>query len=489
MKTKETILENTVKRCRERNILIPTYKQMKNPELIPEGIKKELKNIGLWDLNPRNLFRITWKNEPVKTGGGYGKVNYIELPTVLTGVKSRIFLLVGKFFPTGAHKVGATFGPLVEKLVSGRFDPTSQKALWPSTGNYCRGGAFNSYLLGCESIAILPEEMSKERFDWLRSIGAEVYATPGCESNVKEIYDKANELVNARPGEVVNLNQFEEFGNPLWHNVVTGAAMDEVYVQEKKGNQRFSGIFLTQGSAGTLGCAENLRKKYPLMKVAAGEALQCPTLLYNGYGGHRIEGIGDKHVPWVHNIRNMDMSVGIDDDAVIRIMRLFNEPEGKKYLINELKMDPALVEKLAYMGISSIANMLGCIKMAKYYEMNESDILFSVATDSMEMYQSRLAEEKEKHGAYTTINAAADYYAALLATAIDHMIEMTYYEKRRMHNLKYFTWIEQQGKTVDEINAQWYEEDYWDKRLNCEDEWDRMIEEFNEKTGLIQKYR
>lgn len=488
MKTKEQILENTIQRCRERNIIIPTYKQMRHPELVPEGIKKELKNIGLWDLNPRNLFRITWKNEPVKQGGGYGKVNYIEIPSSITGVKARIFLLVGKFFPTGAHKVGATFGPLVEKLVSGKFDPTSQKALWPSTGNYCRGGAFNSYLLGCESIAILPEEMSKERFEWLRTIGAEVYATPGCESNVKEIYDKANELVGARPNEVVNLNQFEEFGNPLWHYAVTGPAMEEVYEENRTPNSRFSGIFLTQGSAGTLGSAELLRKKHPHVKVAAGEALQCPTLLFNGYGGHRIEGIGDKHVPWVHNIKNMDMSVGIDDEAVMHIMRLFNEPAGHEFLIKELKIDPALVGKLNYMGISSIANMLGCIKMAKYYEMNENDMLFTVATDSMEMYQSRMVEEKERLGTFNPTKAAVAFEADLLGTSIDYMIEMNYYEKKRMHNLKYFTWVEQQGKTVEELNAQWYDETYWDNQLSKEAEWDLMIDEFNKKTGLINKY-
>jgi len=190
------------------------------------------------------MFRITWKNEPVKFGGGFGKVNYIEIPKELTGVKARILMLIGKFFPTGSHKVGATFGPLVEKLVSGEFNPTTQKALWPSTGNYCRGGAYDSYLLGCHSIAVLPEEMSQERFDWLHKIGAEVYATPGCESNVKEIYDKAKELCHARPDEIVNLNQFSEIGNALWHYAVTGPAMEEVFDLEKKGEQRFSALFL-----------------------------------------------------------------------------------------------------------------------------------------------------------------------------------------------------------------------------------------------------
>ena len=486
-KNKEQVLKNTIQRCKERNIFLPTYEQMRNPELIPEKVKKELENVGMWDLNSLNLFRLTWKNEPRLDGGGFGKVNFIELPKELTGVDARIMVLIGKFFPTGAHKVGATFGPLVEKLVHGEFDPTTQKALWPSTGNYCRGGAYDSYLLGCESIAVLPEEMSQERFDWLHEVGAEVFATPGSESNVKEIYDKVKELKAERGDDIVNLNQFSEIGNAVWHYAVTGPAMEEVFNQEKNENDIFAGLFLTQGSAGTLGSAEYLREVYPTFKVCAGEALQCPTLLRNGYGAHRIEGIGDKHVPWIHNMKNMDMVAGIDDEANMHIMRLFNEPEGKKYLV-EQGFDPDLVDKLELLGISSIANMMGAIKMAKYYEMNENDVVFTVATDSMEMYQSRIIQERERLGEFTHEKAAVVFEADLMGLKTDHMIELTYYEKKRMHNLKYFTWIEQQGKTVEELNAQWYDENYWDDSFKKADEWDELITEFNEKTGLLKEY-
>lgn len=488
MKSKEEVLSNTIERCRERHIIIPTYKQMRNPELIPPKIKEKLKGIGLWDLNSLNLFRISWKNEPIDFGGGYGKVNYIEIPARLSGVKARIFILVGKYFPTGAHKVGATFGPLVEKLITGQFDPTWQKALWPSTGNYCRGGAYDSYLLGCNSIAVLPEEMSKERFEWLHRVGAEVFATHGCESNVKEIYDKVKELKAERGDEIVNLNQFEEFGNPRWHYAVTGPAMEEVFKSEKSDKSRFSAVFLTQGSAGTLGSADYLREKFPLLKVCAGEALQCPTLLYNGYGGHRIEGIGDKHVPWVHNIKNMDMVAGIDDEANIRIMRLFNENAGREYLVNEIGIDPFIVKHLGLLGISSIANLMGAIKMAKYYEMNEDDCVFTVATDSMEMYRSRLREENEKHGNFDALNAAIAYEADLLKLTIDYMIELTHYDKKRIHNLKYFTWVEQQGKTVEELNDQWFNDDYWKSQYADIDAWDEKIMQFNQKTGLLKEY-
>jgi cysteine synthase len=483
----EEVLQRTIERAREKNIIIPTYEEMRNPEKIPEGIKQELKNIGLWDLHPRNLFRITWKNEPVKFGGGFDGVNYLELPKELTGVKARIFILLGKFFPTGAHKVGATFGPLVEKLVRGEFDPTRHKALWPSTGNYCRGGAFNSALLGCKAIAVLPEGMSKERFEWLKSIGAEIYATPGVESNVKEVFDKTKELKQKYPDEVVVLNQFEEFGNPVWHYAVTGPAMEEVFEQNKREGDRFTALFLTQGSGGTLGSGNYLRQRFPRIKIGAGEALQCPTLLYNGYGAHRIEGIGDKHVPWVIDVKNLDMVVDIDDEYTMHLLRLFNEPEGRKYL---KKFVPAeLVDKLDLLGISSIANIVGAIKMAKYYEMTEHDVIFTVATDSMELYQSRIQELREQYGEYSEMEAAKDFERYLMGITTDWMIEMNYYDKKRMHNLKYFTWVEQQGKTVEELNEQWYNDNYFVERLESYKKWDEYIKEFNEKVGLIKKYR
>ncbi|MCB0292595.1 MAG: pyridoxal-phosphate dependent enzyme, partial [Calditrichaeota bacterium] len=293
--------QRAVERAREKHIIIPTFAELRDPQKIAPEIRDQLKQVGLWEVNPLNLFRASWKNQPVETGGGFGGVNFMELPPAITGVKARIVALVGKWFPTGAHKVGAAYGCLVPRLVTGQFDPTSQKAVWPSTGNYCRGGAYSSALLGCESIAILPEEMSRERFEWLNNIAGEVIATPGCESNVKEIYDKCWELRRTRD-DIVIFNQFEEFGNYLWHYHVTGQAIEEVFGQLSGPRRRFAGYVSATGSAGTLAAGDYLKEKFPFAKVAASEALQCPTLLLNGYGGHRIEGIGDKHVPWIHNV-------------------------------------------------------------------------------------------------------------------------------------------------------------------------------------------
>jgi cysteine synthase len=477
-------LESAVKRARERNIIIPTFAQQKDPSLIPDKIKEELSKIGLWDITPRNLFRITWKNEPVAKGGKFGGVNYVELPKSLTGVDARIIAIVGKWFPTGAHKVGASFGCLVPRLVTGQFDPVAHKAVWPSTGNYCRGGAYDSNLLACESIAILPEEMSQERFEWLSKVAGEVIATPGCESNVKEIFDKVWELRRTRGDDIFVFNQFEEFGNYLWHYDITGHAMEEVLEKELGKNGRYAGVCLTTGSAGTIGVGDYLKQLFPTSKIAAGEALQCPTLLENGFGGHRIEGIGDKHVPWIHNVKNTDMVMAVDDNLVVSLARLFNEPVGRKYLAAQ-GVPEDVVGQLDLLGFSSIANTAMAIKFAKYYELGEDDVVLTVWTDSMELYQSRLKEMHEAFGEYTEKDAAAADARWLKGISVDYLQELTYADRRRVHNLKYYTWVEQQGKTYEEIMDQWYKEDYWTSFQGQTEEMDALIEEFNAKVGLL----
>lgn len=474
--------EKAVERARERNIIIPTFAQMKDPSLIPTDIKQKLSEIGLWDVNPLNLFRITWKNEPMESGGGFDGVNHIEFPPELTGVDARIIGLVGKWFPTGAHKVGAAFGCLVPRLVTGQFDPTAQKAVWPSTGNYCRGGAYDSALLACESIAILPEGMSKERFEWLATIAGEVIKTPGSESNVKEIFDKCWELRESGE-DLMIFNQFEEFGNYLWHYDITGHAMQEVLKAQMGPNDRFAGVTLTTGSAGTIGCGDYLKQVYPTSKIAAGEAWQCPTLLENGFGAHRIEGIGDKHVPWIHNVRNTDMVIALDDAVIVNVARLFNEPAGREYLVKQ-GVNEALVSKLDLLGFSGIANLAMAIQFSKYYELNSNDVVITVLTDSMDLYQSRLEEMHASMGSYGEIEAAADYARYLMGLTTDHMLDMRYTDRRRVHNLKYYTWVEQQGREHEELNAQWYDRDYWTAIQEQIPDIDRLIQEFNREVGL-----
>ena len=469
--------DKNVRQCAERGVLLPTFGQMKEPSAAPDDIQQELKSIGLWDVHPRNLFRITWANAPAETGGGYGDVNYMVLPPELTGVRAKIIALVGKWFPTGAHKVGATYGCLAPSLVTGQFDSTSMKAVWPSTGNYCRGGAYVASLLACDSIAILPEEMSSERFEWLSQVAGEVIATPGCESNVKEIFDKCWELKKTRD-DILIFNQFDEFGNHLWHYEVTGDALQKVLAREMGQGEYYSGVVLSSGSAGTLGCGDKMKKLYPDSKIVVSEALQCPTLLRNGFGGHRIEGIGDKHVPWIHNVKNSDMVIAVDDEHTIRMMRLFNEAAGREYLVSR-GVDEKLAGELDRLGISSIGNLVTAIKYAKYWELTEDDIILTVFTDSMELYGSRIKELRKERGEYTRESAVADY-ECVRQLGIDHTLELSYYEKQRIHNLKYYTWIEQQDRSLDELNAQWYDaRGYWGSIHEMAPKIDEKIEEFN----------
>ncbi len=471
------VIKRTAARCRERGILLPTFKQLRNPEHIPASVKSRLQRVGLWDVDPANLFRITWKND--LRNGQYGRVNFLEIPSAITGVRARIIGLVGKYFPTGAHKVGAAFGCLVPRLVSGEFDPEVHKAAWPSTGNFCRGGAFDCALLGCTAIAILPEGMSRERFDWLKQIGARVIATPGCESNVKEIYDKCWEL-KKDPANVI-FNQFEEFGNPIFHYNVTGPALDEVLAGLGEGFQAAAYVSAT-GSAGTIAAGDYLKHHHPGIKIVASEALQCPTLLRNGFGEHRIEGIGDKHVPWVHNARNTDAVAAIDDEDCLRIFRLFNEPAGREVL-GSVGLGPTQPEALSLLGISSICNLLAAIKAAKYFELDERDVILTVFTDSAELYRSRLKELETERGAYNASQGLQDFAGPLAHQGAEHFKELTYPERKAIHNLKYYTWIEQQGRSVAELNEQW-DPDYWQALFEGEVEYfDQLIEDFNRQAS------
>jgi cysteine synthase len=483
MQVNQAVLARTVDLLRERKILVPTFAQMRDPASVPQTIKDRLGQVGLWDVDPVNLFRITWKNEPKERGGLFGDGNWIEFPPALTGVEARIVGLVGKWFPTGAHKVGAAFGCLVPKLVSGQFDPTTQKAVWPSTGNFCRGGAFDCALLGCQAVGILPEEMSRERFDWLKEIGAEVIATPGCESNVKEIFDKCWEIRRTRPDCVI-FNQFEEFGNAAWHYHTTGNMIEEIFRQISKPNDRLSGFVSATGSAGTISAGDFLRTRHPQIRVAAVEALECPTLLMCGYGGHRIEGIGDKHVPWIHNVQNTDLVVAVADEQCVGLMRLFNEPSGREFLAGE-GVAATLVERLPLVGISGICNLVAAIKTAKQFEMGPRDMVFTCLTDSMQLYGSRLEEERKRCGAYDRTVAARAFGRHLEAISTDNLRELSYQDRKAIHNLKYFTWVEQQQRSVDELNQLW-DPDFWTEQFSQVDEWDRLITALNDQTGVAK---
>jgi len=250
-------------------------------------------------------------------------------------------------------------------------------------------------------------------------------------------------------------------------------------------NDRYRGMASATGSAGTIASGDYMKKLFPDSKIVASEALQCRTLLENGFGAHRIEGIGDKHVPWIHNSKNTDVVVAIDDNAVVNISRLFNEETGRAYLV-EKGVPEAIVGQLDLLGFSGISNVLSCIKAAKYYEMTGNDVMITVLTDSMELYRSRIHEMHQEFGQYTERDAAADFARYLHGQSTDNMLELRYTDRRRVHNLKYYTWVEQQGRTYEEIQQQWYEPNYWTDVQKQADEIDELIVEFNKEVGLMK---
>lgn len=475
--------KKSIQRAKEQGIVIPTFAQMKNPALIPSTVKSKLKDVGLWDINPLNLFRISWKNEPQEKGGDFAGVNYMEIPKEITGVDAKIIAISGKWFPTGAHKVGAAFGCLVPRLITGQFDPTTQKAVWPSTGNYCRGGAYDSALLSCESIAILPEGMSKERFEWLEKVAGETIKTPGTESNVKEIFDKCWELRGSGE-DLMIFNQFDEFGNYLWHHEITGSAIEEVLNEVMDEKSNYHGLISCTGSGGTIAAGDYLKKKFPTSKIAASEALQCPTIYNNGFGAHRIEGIGDKHIPWIHNVKNIDVAIAIDDEIAMSWIRMFSQDEGLK-LLRDKGVKKDIIDKLDLIGISGAANIIGAIKYAKYFELKENDIVVTILTDSMEMYQSRLKELDEEMGVFDEFAAHKTHARHFEGINIDYIKELNYYDRKAVHNLKYYTWVEQQGKTYEEICAQWEDDSYWTDIPKQAEQLDVLIKEFNKKVNEL----
>ncbi|MDH3532091.1 MAG: pyridoxal-phosphate dependent enzyme [Gammaproteobacteria bacterium] len=479
------VLAKSVARARERNIRLPTFAQLKDPRTAPAGIAARLGNVGLWDPDPANLYRITWKNEPVERGGGFGSGNWIEFPQAITGVDATIVGIVGNWFPTGSHKVGAAYGCLIPRLVTGNFDPESQKAVWPSTGNYCRGGAYDCALLACPAVAILPEGMSRERFEWLREIGTdEIIATPGAEANVKEIFDRCRQLRGERGNEVVVFNQFEEFGNAIWHYHLTGSFIAEVFQNHYGNGRRLAAYVSATGSAGTIAAGDFLRTCHPGIRVVAAEALQCPTLLEFGFGEHRIEGIGDKHIPWIHNVRNTDMVVAVDDEQTMQLMRLFNEEAGHECLRRQ-GVDEGLLNSLHLIGLSGLCNLVASIKTARNYAMDGRDVIFTPLTDAMDLYASRMQEARVSHGPYTQQLAEQHYARYLQGIEPDHLRELGYADRKALHNFKYFTWVEQQGRTADELRQLW-DDDFWREVFSQDvvNQWDQLIDAFNQATGL-----
>ena len=480
------VYERSVRRFRDARITLPTFAELADPTCIPAAARGALAAVDPDAPHPANLFRVHWWNDGTRRAQA-AVPEHVVLPKSLTGVDAAIVVALGDRFPMiRAHKVLAAYACLAPRLITGQFDPTAHRAVWPSTGNYCRGGVAISRIMGCRGVAVLPEGMSEERFRWLGQWVADpgdVIRTPGSESNVKEIYDRCAEL-DRDPSNIV-FNQFCEFGNYLAHYICTGRALERVHESLAAAGRplRMAAFVSATGSAGTLAAGDYLKERHGA-KIVAVEALECPTMLENGFGEHNIQGIGDKHIPLIHNVMNTDIVTAVSDRATDGLGVVFDSDAGREHLRARRGVPPSVVEALSSFGLSSICNVLAAVKTAKYLGLGAGDAVYTVASDGAEMYGSERAKTVAKQfgGRFDATAAAETFGRHMLGVTTDHLLELTETDRRRIFNLGYFTWVEQQGLSLSEFVAR-REQGFWKGLRELVPVWDGMIQEFNRRAG------
>jgi cysteine synthase len=480
----EAVLERAAARCRSLGVTLPTFEELADPDWIPAAMRERLVSVDPDAPDPANLFRAHWFNDGTRAGRT-AVPEHLVLPPELTGVEAPIIVALGDRFPMiRSHKVIAAYGCLAPRIVTGQFDPTSQRAVWPSTGNYCRGGVAISRIMGCRGVAVLPEGMSRERFEWLErwvADPADIIRTPGTESNVKEIYDRCAEL--DREPDTVIFNQFSELGNHVAHYLLTGRALERAFesVAADHAGLRAAAFVSATGSAGTIGAGDYLKEQLGSRTVAV-EALECPTLLENGFGEHNIQGIGDKHVPLIHNVMATDFVVAVSDRATDALLVLFNTEDGREYLVRRRHVPEATVEALGSLGFSSICNVLAAIKVARHQHLGPDDAILTVATDGAEMYATEVDRivARDHPGGFDAIAAGEAFGEHLAGAAIDHVLETTRADRDRIFNLGYYTWVEQQGVSIEEFEAR-RDPAFWTATREIVGTWDELIAAFNDR--------
>ena len=479
------IRERAVAHFRTRGIVLPTLAELADPARIPARVQANLADVGPDEADPRNLFRIHWYNGGSRTSA-VPVPGHVVLPKQLTGVEAQIAVVFGDRFPMiRSHKVLAAYACLVPRIVTGQFDPTRQRAVWPSTGNFCRGGVAISRILDCRGVAVLPEGMSRERFSWLRNwvtAPEDIVTTPGTESNVHEIYEECDELA-ADPANVI-INQFAEFGNHLGHWLCTGRALGGLFehLRTSQSDLALCAFVSASGSAGTLGAGDYLKEEYGA-RIVAVEALECPTMLRNGFGSHNIQGIGDKHIPLIHNVHNTDVVVAVSDRATDQLSVLFNDPTGQAYLRHRRDVPDAVIGALPSFGLSSICNIVASIKLAKHLDLGPRDVVATVATDGAQLYESerRRIRSRDFPGGFDESSAAEVFGRWMLGAGTSDLLETGTFERNRIFDLGYYTWVEQQGIALDDFVVR-REPSFWRGLRRRLEAWDELITEFNSRT-------
>jgi len=229
------------------------------------------------------------------------------------------------------------------------------------------------------------------------------------------------------------------------------------------------------GSGGTIAAGDRLKQQWHEHKIVGLEPIQCPTLYWNGYGGHDIQGIGDKHVTWIHNVNNMDALMCIDDMESKLGLQLLTEEPGWKVLETRFGVPSEDIRKMAEIfGISGVCNVLGAIKTAKFYGFGKNDLIVTICTDAIDRYHTVMQDLTETYGKMDETEAAIRTSSIFHNQKLDWIQEGTMEARRRWHNLKYYTWVEQQGKTIEELNSQLSEE-YWIEEQKHVEKDDQMI--------------
>ncbi|MGI6065284.1 MAG: PLP-dependent cysteine synthase family protein [Bacillota bacterium] len=358
----------------------PTYEEMLYPDRVsPEIREHALKMSNEDELNPINLFNITWKNKE-------NKVRKVILPRELTGVEANIVVLLGKYFPSGSHKVGPAYATLIEGCVDGEILPGRNTILGPSSGNFGIGVAYICRLMGYEAIIIVPAGMTRERVERIKKYGARLEMVSGEEAGMRSILQRTRELMENPINRA--LAQFELLPNYRFHRYVTGHSVVEAV--REVGNGRVACFAVAPGSAGTIAAGDHIKSMFPEAIVAALEPFECPTLSRGLGGAHRIEGIGDNLCNLIHNLLTTDYVVLVHDDDCVKGLKVIQEGS---HVLTKMGVDPEQAQGLVDLfGVSGICNILGSIKMAKFLKLGPEDNVVTISTDGFDRYSSVLED-------------------------------------------------------------------------------------------------